>query len=303
LKIRPTKDQAKKLVVQTAPQYVELFTEVKADAHGWLIWPDKLIRLKQNLKLEGYVKNYTSQKLIDTFLIFFLLGKQEAIELNNEMKQLSLEEQQKECEELTEFFIEDDLQWLDQLFPSWPQTKEDEEKAKIEFDKLLEEDKKKQLERLAYFIIYFFLGIHNYFSIMVHGEAMVSLVPKAINGDDEAFLKALKIDRSLQDHHPYFVDRIKTAKQNNEKEFLQKVATYQAQPNLKGRIKLPGVYIVFAVLDVINWLDDFTHEEILDLCDASDLDRWQNRIEDVNALTKQLARYRRYQRTGGVSMH
>lgn len=303
MKIRPTKDQARRLVIRSAPQYVELFADVKADAHGWLILPEKLLRLKHNLKLDDYVKNYTSQKLVDTFFIFFLLGKKGAIELNNHLKQLSEDDQQRECEELSEAVMDDDFNWLDSFFSCWPQNEDEEKIAIAEFNKLKDEDKKEHTERLAYFIIYFFLGLHNYFSIMVHGEAMVSLVPKAINGDDDAFLKALKIDRSLQDHHPYFVDRIKLAKQNNEKEFLQKIAAYQAQPNLKGRIKLPGVYIVFAILDVINWLDDFTHEEILDLCDDSGLDRWQNKIEDVNALTKQLARYRRYQKTGGVSMH
>jgi len=57
------------------------------------------------------------------------------------------------------------------------------------------------------------------------------------------------------------------------------------------------------MLEVMGWLDEFRHEEILNLCDDAGLDRWQNRIEDVNAVTKQLKRYRKYQKTGGVSMH
>lgn len=302
MKIRPTKEQARKLVIQSAPQYVELFEEVKADAHGWLIWPDKLLLAKRNLKLDSYVINYKSQKNIDTFLLFFLYGKQRVIELNNELSQLTPEFQKKECEEFSRLMIEGDLNWIEEDFNSWPETIE-EEQIKKAFESLDDAQKTEQIERAAYFIIYLLLAIHNYFSIMVHGESMVSLVPKALNGDDVAFLKALKIDRSLQDHHPYFIERINQAKINNDIIFLDKIATYQAQPNLKGRIKLPGIYIVFALLDAIQWLDDFTHEEILDICDAANLDRWQNRIEDVNAVTKRLIQYRRYQKTGGVSMH
>lgn len=57
------------------------------------------------------------------------------------------------------------------------------------------------------------------------------------------------------------------------------------------------------MLDALKWLDDLTANEILDICDAAKLDRFQNRIEDTVAVNKQLARYRRYQKTGGVSMH
>lgn len=57
------------------------------------------------------------------------------------------------------------------------------------------------------------------------------------------------------------------------------------------------------MLESLGWLNDLTHSEILDICTAANLDRWENRIEDVNYLTKRLAGYRKYQKTGGVSMH
>lgn len=132
---------------------------------------------------------------------------------------------------------------------------------------------------------------------------MTSLVPRAMRGDDDAFLKAIQIDRQLLKAHPYFIERYATAFQKGEVEFLNNVSYRLTNPHLRGKILYPGIYVVFAILEVMGWLDDLTHEEILDICDAAGLDRWQNRIEDVNYLTKRLAGYRRYQKTKGVSMH
>ena len=60
--------------------------------------------------------------------------------------------------------------------------------------------------------------------------------------------------------------------------------------------------MVFACLEASQWLDDFPHAEILDICDEAGLDRYENRIEDVNYLTKRLKDYRRFQKTGAMSM-
>ena len=158
-------------------------------------------------------------------------------------------------------------------------------------------------ERWQFLFLHIISSIHNYFSIMVTGESMTSLVPKAINGDSEAFFKAIKIDRNLLSLHPYFIERYQLAQSSGQKDFLKRLAPYQSNPHLIGRIRYPRLYIVFAMLEALKWLDDLTHSEILDICDTAGLDRWQSRIEDVNSVTKQLKRYRRYQKTGGVSMH
>ena len=61
--------------------------------------------------------------------------------------------------------------------------------------------------------------------------------------------------------------------------------------------------MVFAMLDAAGWLaDGFTHDELLDICDEAGLDRYQNRIEDVNSLTKRIGEYRRWQKVNSLSM-
>ena len=127
---------------------------------------------------------------------------------------------------------------------------------------------------------------------MVHGTKMTSLVPRAISGDDDAFLKAVQIDRMLLLHHPYFRDRKARAQNDGETEFLSKLSYRESNPPLRGKIRYPGLYMVFGNLESIGWLDDLRHDEILDLCEGAGLDLYQNRIEEVNFVTKRLGEYR-----------
>jgi len=302
-KIRPTKSQVTKIVTEKAPEYVEFFTDVKADAHGWLILPDRYLQAMKNLNISQYVTLYKDQKTIDVCFMFFFMGKDEFKVWNNKLSGLSIDEQKQECETFVQNILDTDLAEFDEMLGKWPDTPEEEEKLRQDFESLDEETKKLNIERSQFLWIHIFLSLHNFFSVMVNGESMVSLVPKAIQGDDDAFCKSVKIDRNLLDHHPYFIERLKQAKLNGESSFIRELSKYQAKPNLKGAIRLPGLYFVFAMLDIVGWLDDFTHTEILDLCDAAALDRWQHRIVDVNAITKRLIEYRRFQKTGGVSMH
>lgn len=303
MNIRPSKSQVIKIITAKAPEFVELFMELKADAHGWLILPDKLIQIKNNLNINQYVTLYRDQKTIDTCLMLSLMGKDELKKWNSELAAVPEEEQQKECEGIIQEIIDTPSEYFDDLLGDWPETAEEIEKARIAFESLDSDSKKIETEKTQFLLMHFLLSTHNLFSVMTNGESMVSLVPKAVQGDDESFFKAVKVDRSLIDHHPYFVERIKQAKLSGEKDFIRELTKYQAKPNLVGQIKLPGLYVIFAMLDVMSWLDDFSHDEILDLCDAAKLDRWQHRIVDTNAVTKRLAQYRRYQKTGGVSMH
>ena len=73
-------------------------------------------------------------------------------------------------------------------------------------------------------------------------------------------------------------------------------ATVEICPPLRSKIRYPGLYMLFGILDAYQWLDNMTHEEILTIVDTAGLDRYQNRVEDVNYLTKRLLEYRRWQK-------
>ncbi|MES2366790.1 MAG: hypothetical protein V4563_12990 [Pseudomonadota bacterium] len=167
----------------------------------------------------------------------------------------------------------------------------------------LPEDERKEAEKLgAFFWCFFFSSFFNTLSLMVHGTKMTSLVPRAIAGDDEAFLKAVQIDRMLLLHHPYFRDRKARAQNEGEMDFLSKLAYRESNPALRSKIRYPGLYMLFGMLESIRWLDELTHDELLDICDASGLDLYQNRIEDVSYLTKRLVEYRKWRKVVSLSM-
>jgi len=182
----------------------------------------------------------------------------------------------------------------------------DEEWAEEEkrFQSLPEEQKAIATTQGGLFWSGFFSHFFNTLALMTHGAKLTALVPQAISGDDDAFLKAVQVDRLLLTHHPYFIERKQRAQDSGkEAEFLRALAYRESNPNLKGPIRYPALFFLFGVLESLQWLDDLKHDEILDLCDEMGLDRFQNRIEDVNYLTKRLRDYRRFQKTNGVSMH
>ncbi len=299
---RLTKSQLTKLVTKTAPEYLEIFSEFKAYDGGWLVLPERIQKIKDNLKLDYYVTLYKDQNTIDVCLLLFMFGKVGLKEWNNDLKKLPPADQVQEVVNFSDELM-NNPKWIDDMIGEWPNNSEEELAQRKQFESLTPQEQQQQLERVSFLFLHILLSLHNYFALMAHGEKMVSLVPKAINGDDEAFCKAVRVDRNLLVSHPYFKERYQRAQANAEKEFLQKLGACQSRANLIGKIRYPGLYLLFAMLEVLEWLDDLTHEEILDLCDKAGLDRWQNRIEDVNSVTKQLARYRNYQKTGGVSMH
>lgn len=299
---RLTKSQLTKLVTKTAPEYLEIFSEFKAYDGGWLVLPERIQKIKDNLKLDYYVTLYKDQNTIDVCLLLFMFGKEGLKKWSNDLKKLPPAQQLQELVIFSDELMNDST-WVDDLLGEWPETPEDELELRKQYESLSPQEQQQELERISFLFLHILLSLHNYFALMAHGEKMVSLVPKAINGNDEAFCKAVRVDRNLLVSHPYFKERYQKAQSKPEKEFLQKLSANQSKPNLIGKIRYPGLYLLFAMLEVLEWLDDLTHEEILDLCDSAGLDRWQNRIEDINAATKQLARYRRYQKSGGVSMH
>lgn len=301
--IRLPKPKAISLVESKAPEYVELFREFQTYDGGWLVWPEYLRKVKANLKLDSYVRLYEDFKRINVCLFLFMMGEDGWKQWNDELRELSEEEQIAALEEFAQELIDDDGQWMVEMLGEIPSSPEGEIEAKKRFEALSQEEQTTELRRVSFLFLHILSSIHNYFSIMVNGEMMTSLVPRAMRGDQDAFCKAVKIDRNLITSHPYFKSRYEEAQANGEEDFLRRIATNQTSPNLIGKIRYPGLYIVFAMLDALKWLDDLAASEILDICDAAKLDRWQNRIEDTVAVNKQRARYRRYQKTGGVSMH
>jgi hypothetical protein len=293
---RPTKESAIRFACKWTRLYSEIFYSLCQDG-GRVQINSRYALIRQNLG--SYVQMYDDEKKLGVALMLWLLGDDGFKEFNDEAASWSEQEQADflayACGGEGEKDIEESL--------NLPQTDTEWAEQEKFFQSLPDDEKTEATKRGAYFFKSFFAQFFNTLALMTHGAKLTTLVPLALQGDPDAFLKAVQVDRLLLTHHPYFIKRKQEAQDKGEDDFLKALAYRESNPNLKGKIRYPGLFMLFGILESIRWLDDLKHEEILDLCDEIGLDRFQNRIEDVNYLTKRLIDYRRFQKSGGVSMH
>lgn len=295
---RARKDTVLALVSEAAPQFLEILGDCK-DAATWRKVSKRFEEVRVRLRIDNYVLIYEDERRIGSALTNAIMSPEQQQECAREFAAASQEEQLEMLHDLGRPGGEGE-KLAEEMFPEDP----DAQKAQIEAFNQLDEDGKREAVKRGQFLMGFLMAwLYEFLAVMVHGEKMTSLVPKALAGDEEAFLKAIHIDKALLTLHSKFANRHRQAILDGDRTLLDKISYHLAVPVTRGRVQLAGLFAVFAMLESLGWLNDLRHGEILDICDAARLDRWQNRIEDENAVTKALIKYRRYQKTGGVSMH
>lgn len=288
LMLRPEKESSLTVVQRITPQCVELLRDLQKGGGRISFSPE--IAQVQNY-VGQYVLIYDDELKIARAMFLAFLGEEGLKNLAQEVEALSIEEQQEILDGLASVETMNEIaEAMDSI--KIPQSPAEWQAARDGLAKLPEDERKESKKRGAAFWFFFFSTFFNTLSLMVHGAKMTSLVPRAIAGDDDAFLKAAQIDRMLLLHHPYFRDRKSRAQSDGETEFLSKLSYRESNPPLRSKIRYPGLYMLFGILESFRWLDELAHEEILDICEGAGLDLYQNRIEDVNYLTKRLGEYR-----------
>jgi hypothetical protein len=288
LMLRPDKESSLKVVQRLSPICVELLRDLQKGGGRVSFIPE--VAQIQNL-LGSYVLIYDDERKVARAMLLAYFGEEGYKTFTQEIEALPEEEQQ----EFLDYFASDEFQneiaeAVDSI--EIPQSPAEWKAARDELAKLPENERKAIEKRGAYFWCFYFSSFFDHLSLMVHGTKMTSLVPRAIAGDDDAFLKAVQIDRMLLLHHPYFRDRKARAQSEGEAEFLSKLFYRESNPTLRSKIRFPGLYMLFGILESLRWLDELKHDEILDLCESAGLDLYQNRIEEVNFVTKRLGEYR-----------
>lgn len=177
-------------------------------------------------------------------------------------------------------------------------TEEKREASRLRFEALPDDEKQSMLISIQLLFAFIYAYFYNHIALMVHGQKLTTLVPLALQGDKKAFCKAIQIDRNILTGHPYFRDTYSRLQTGENPNFLDDVSSYIKRPPIRGRIRFPVLYMLFAILDGFKRLEDFTASEILDICDDAMLDRYQNRIEDECSLNKKRIEYRKNQKIG-----
>ena len=162
-----------------------------------------------------------------------------------------------------------------------------------------EKTKQQSLKLIVILILGTLSSLFNYLALMLHGYSMCQLVAKAKDGDDDAFCKAVQIDRTVLDL-PFFKQRMLKAQLGNEPEFLKFLAYRIKTPILSGKIRYRTLWLTFAILDDEGLLDKLTHDQIFDICEQVGVYGKKYGIEEVGHLSKRLREYRRAQRNSKI---
>lgn len=274
-----------------ASEWVWLLAKIEAE-DGRLRFPPLVTRAIVNLKIESYPRLYENEAAIALMVLRPFLSPEEITELNSQLTDQTPEERGQKLRELV-----DGLSELDMAF-ELPKTPADERRAQAQFDALTKEEQDEAVKMGQQLWMGFLASFFQSLSVMVHGEKLTSLVAQAEAGNDEAFCKAVQIDKRILTTIPYFRQRFERANLEGEQNFSDALAYRLQCPPYKGKIRHKALYLAFAYLDQAGLLDTMKHGEILDLCIDAGLDAHANRIDDVKNLSKRLAEYRAFQRRG-----
>jgi hypothetical protein len=103
-------------------------------------------------------------------------------------------------------------------------------------------------------------ALFNNLAAMQTGKAIYQLVAEAMDGDDDSFVKAVQMDKTVLDFLPYFKQRTYRAAEKGEIAFLRRVHEPRNKPLTITRLQYTKLWLVFDTLDNMNLLDQFEQD-------------------------------------------
>lgn len=275
----------------TIPDWTWFIAHIES-GDGHFRFPPIVARAIDNLKIEAYPLLYENEVSIGLILFRAFMSQDEMIELNSQLGDQSPLERGKTMRDWVNGLLE-----CDQTF-ELPKTPAEEKRAVAQFNSLSKDDQAEALRIAQHLWMGFLAGFFQNVSIMVHGEKLTSLVAQAKAGSDDAFCKAVQIDKRILTTIPYFKHRFERGASEGEQDFAGTLAYRLQCPPYRGKIRHKALWMTFAYLDLVGLLDTLPHQEILDICDEAGVGGFANRIEDVKHLSKRLADFRRFRANG-----
>lgn len=272
----------------------EWFLRHTESEQGVFKFPPYLTNTITSLKIQNYPLLYANESAIGAILFKGFLSDEELKELCTELESASPEER---GEFINEFSVSlcDEMEMIE-----IPKTLEEQEAARQRFMSLTEEEQKKAIRVGQHFFCFFFASFFQNLSTMVHGEKLTSLVAQAVSGNDEAFVKAIQIDRRILTEYPYFKERFVRAQFENETDFNDLISYRVKHSPYRGKIRHKSLWLTLSMLDLTGHLNELKHREILDICDEIGVGGWDNRIQEVKHLSRRIQEYREFQKRGGM---
>lgn len=262
---------------------------------GWLRFPAYLSNVITNLKLENYPLLYASESAIAAMLLRGWMNDEEIKQFNAEIEAAT----PKERGNLVTEWGRNAGEAIEQF--EIPKTPEQQAKALRIFESLSPEEQKESIRVAQHFFCFFFTSFYQSLSVMVHGEKLTSLVAQAKTGNDDAFVKAVQIDKRILTADPYFRSRFDRAQNEPGTDFFDALSYRLRTAPYRGKIRHKTLWYAFSILDQTQLLDTLSHRELLEMCDEAGVGGYDNRIQSVKHLSSRLAEFRQFQKRGVIA--
>lgn len=127
---------------------------------------------------------------------------------------------------------------------------------------------------------------------MNYGPGIHVLVNRAKTGDDDAFCKVVRVDKTALFGIPYFKIRLRRAQLGKEPQFLKSLArAIEARP-LARKVKYKKLMLIFSMLDAEGFLYELPLERLFAICEDLGVYGPEFGIEDVDSLKKRRLDYK-----------
>lgn len=263
---------------------------------GWFRFPSFITQSIENLKIHSYPLLYTNESAIAAIFFRGFLSSDEFKELAAALEHATLEERGELLVEFQRTFGE--VVGAVQI----PKTKGERDAARQNFLALSPEDQKDAIHFGQHFYMSFLSSFHQSLSVMVHGEKLTSLVFQAMAGDDDAFVKAVQIDRRILTEIPHFKERFARSQvEKGGQDFSDKLAYRLKVAPFRGKIRYKSLWYTFSVLEQAGWLYELKYRELLECCDEVGIDGFESRIQSEKHIGNRVREYREFQRRGIVT--
>jgi len=262
---------------------------------GWFRFPAFVANGIENLKIQSYPILYTNERAIAAVFLKGFLDDAEIRELNANLEAASLDER---GEFLREFAasIGDAIEQTE-----IPKTPAAQEAARKKFLSLSPDEQKEVIRAGQHFYMFFLCSFFQSLSTMVHGEKLTSLVAQAISGCDDAFVKAVQIDRRILTEIPYFKERFARSHIQGNQDFSDRISYRLRVAPYRGKIRHKALWYTFSILDQSGLLNTLKHREILEVCDEVGIGGFESRIQSEKHLGNRLRDFREFQKRGIVT--
>jgi hypothetical protein len=259
------------------------------DEEGYLRFPPEVNDAIKRLRIEVYPRLYENEAAIGSVFIRGFLSHEEIREFAAELEAATPEERGAWLlgfvEDLTDGGVWNVI----------PKTPGERRRAAEAFEALSADEQASAVKFAQHSWMSLLASFHQILSSMVHGERLTSLVARAKLGDDQAFAKAVQIDKRILFAVPFFKDRFERANFEGETDFIDALTYRLRCAPYKGKIRHKMLWAAFAYLDMCGLLWSMPHAELLDLLEDVGMAGFPNRIEDVKNLSKRLKEYREFQ--------